>query len=450
MERLQNIELAAIWQFFWKQPWSFKFISLYLFFEYVRPQSIYEPLSGLPWPTWCLAGALGTCVLEGRTLKRFSSADLWLVLYLVVVLLSSRFAWDPSLAYPMLYFFFSWVAVYFLITRLVDNEAKYFFYIGLFLLFSLKMSQHATRSLIGRGFAFDGWGASGAPGFFRNSGEMAIQMCIFLPLSYYFLRVVGPRLKTLTRQWKYWIVLALPVTAVLSIIASTSRGGQIGAAAVVLWMVLHSPKRVRMLTIGAVACVAGWLMLPAQQKARFTEMGDDDTSQARLIMWEDALEVTRDHPVLGIGYENWVEYYRAHYPHRDNFQVVHNIFLQASTELGLIGLGVFVVMIFWTLRMNAVTRRRMRSVPDGRFFYFISMGLDAGLIGFLVAGSFVTVLYYPYFWINYALTAALYTLSKDKLDAARRAHRAVVLAGSTPPAPPGRPSHAAAIRPAPG
>ena len=38
----------------------------------------------------------------------------------------------------------------------------------------------------------------------------------------------------------------------------------------------------------------------------------------------------------------------------------------------------------------------------------MSHGLDSALVAYLVAGFFVTVLYYPFFWINLAFTVSLY------------------------------------------
>ena len=47
---LRSLKPAAIWRFLKKQPPSFWFVSTYLFFEYVRPQQIYErhPRATLP------------------------------------------------------------------------------------------------------------------------------------------------------------------------------------------------------------------------------------------------------------------------------------------------------------------------------------------------------------------------------------------------------------------
>jgi hypothetical protein len=45
-------------------------------------------------------------------------------------------------------------------------------------------------------------------------------------------------------------------------------------------------------------------------------------------------------------------------------------------------------------------------------------GLDAALIGFLASGFFVTVLFYPFFWINLAMTVALYNAALHKVQQA--------------------------------
>ena len=415
MRRFERMEFSAFFRFFFKQPLSLVFLSFYLLFEYVRPQSIYAPLEGLPWATWCMAGAVFALVLEGRLFKRWSSADIPLLLYTGVLFLSCHYAIYPARAWGELYVFLTWVIVYFLITRAVDNDARYFFFMGLFMLFSLKMSQHATRSLVARGFSFEAWGASGAPGWFQNSGEMAIQMTIFLPISYYFLKALEPHLKGLTKRWKYWLIVALPATAALALVASSSRGGQIGGAAVLIFMIWRGKNRLKRLVILGAVVAAGWLVLPDQQRARFESMGEDETSQTRMTYWKDGIAVTKEHPVLGIGYENWIAYYGRNFQgFEGRRQLVHNVFLQASAELGYMGLAAFLLMIGWTFRMNAKTRKRMKARQDGRYLFYMAYGLDAALVGFMVSGFFVTVLYYPYFWINYSLTAALFTVARDK------------------------------------
>jgi len=409
LARLQRLEFGAYWRFFLKQPPSFWLISLYLFFEYVRPQSIYPSLDVLPWAQWTILGCAAAAVAEGKLGKAFDAADHWLLLFAAVLIASCFTAYVPAEAFSELTIFLTWLLIYLLITRVVDSEAKFFFFYFLFLLFSLKMSQHATRSWFGHGLQFRSWGATGAPGWFRNSGEMAIQMTIFLPMSVYFALALRPHLAGLAKRWKYWVVMLVPASAGMSLLASSSRGGQLGGAAVGLWMLLRSRERVRALVLAGVVGVCAFALLPAEQRTRFTEMGEDDTSIGRITLWHNGIEIANDHPVLGVGYNNWLRYYGDHgYRSGSGSQLPHNIFVQAGAELGYTGLAAFLVLIGMTFRMNYLTRRRARRLPDGRTFQLMALGFDAGLIGFMASGFFVTVLYYPYFWINYAMTAALY------------------------------------------
>ena len=126
-------------------------------------------------------------------------------------------------------------------------------------------------------------------------------------------------------------------------------------------------------------------------------------------------------PVLGIGYGNWLTYYSAHYVDTraawydpaGRVQLPHNIFIHCMAELGYVGLGVFLVLIIVTLRLNHQTRRLARAGPGASngFAIELAYGLDGAMISFLVCGSFVTVLYYPFFWINLAFTVALNSIA---------------------------------------
>ena len=45
----------------------------------------------------------------------------------------------------------------------------------------------------------------------------------------------------------------------------------------------------------------------------------------------------------------------------------------------------------------------------------MTYGLDMGLVGYLVAGTFVTVFYYPFFWVQIAFIVALHNITKNKV-----------------------------------
>lgn len=394
--------VRELWRFLRQQPSSFWLINVYLFVEYVRPQSIWPALDVLPWGLLIVLLTLGALLLEGTPPKLRTAAGPVLVIYSIVVILSSFTAIYPAVSFAQWELYFSWVLIYVLITNTVTTEKRFFVFMLAFLLYSFKMSQHGFRSWAASGFAFRNWGVTGAPGWFHNSGEFGIQMCIFLPLSVEFF--LGTR--QYWNRWIRWLLLAFPVTAVGSIVASSSRGALVGAGLVGCWWVARSKRRVRtiiaMVLLGAIT----WAVVPPEQKARFTTAGEDRTSTTRIERWEAGLKMANERPVFGIGYANWAAYYGP---------LSHNIFVEALAELGYTGLLAFLALITVTFVLNARTRKLARRLRSP-FMMHAAYGLDGALIGFIGSGFFVTVLYYPYFWINLAMTVSLQI-------AAQHAHR---------------------------
>lgn len=409
---LFKVDVRAIWRFLRSEPASFWFINIYLFFEYVRPQSIWTSLDVLPWSEIMLIMALAAMLLEGKMPGLRTILAPLLVVYSLIVVLSSFTAIYPEASYAGWKLYFSWVLIFFLITNIVTSEKRFFIFMLAFLLYSFKMSQHGFRSWVGNGFGFSSWGVSGAPGWFQNSGEFGIQMCIFLPLSVEFALALRSRWS----KWKRWFFYFLPVTAVSGLVASSSRGALLGGAAVGLWWIARSKHRVRALLITVVLAGATWWVVPQQSKDRFATAGEDKTSIERMDRWKAGRQMAAQHPALGIGYNNWETYYGP---------LSHNIFIQAGAELGYSGLLAFLALIVGTFVVNARTRKTLRKIPrDTVFLRHMAYGLDGALIGFLASGFFVTVLYYPFFWINLAMTVALSVTARRTAREAGTARRA--------------------------
>ena len=100
---------------------------------------------------------------------------------------------------------------------------------------------------------------------------------------------------------------------------------------------------------------------------------------------------------------------------------IHNSTLQAAAETGFPGAGLFFAMIALSFHLNAQTRRRSRRMgPWKEAFRGMATGLDAGMLGFLVASQFMSVLYYPIFWVSFGLTTAVSETSRKVARAAAR------------------------------
>lgn len=405
---LEDLSPRAIWAFLKGQELSYWLLCFYFFLEYVRPQDIWTSLAVVPWGQVSLiACAVALLVERGRRLRMATPGTGLLLVFTGLVLLSSVLGYDTARAIEGWTTYFNWLLVFFLAINILDSREKFLVFMLFFLLWSFKMSQHAARSWAGAGFRFRDWGVVGIGGWFHDSGEFGIQMVIFFVLSSYMLASFWGRW-----NWgKRLLFAVLPLTAAIAVLGTSSRGAQLGLVAAVGFMVLQT-RSIKAITAAAGAGLVVLLLLPQQQVQRFEEAGEDRTSQTRITLWEDGLEIMNRHPLIGVGYDNWLPYYRKRY---GGSLVPHNIFVEAGAELGYPGLVVFLLLAGATFRLNWKTRRMTRWFVDSDgFLRNMSLGLDAALVGYLVCGLFVTVLYYPFFWINFAMSGALYLIARDR------------------------------------
>lgn len=403
---LYSLSPSKMWSAVKRQGAPFWLLCVYLIFEYVRPQTIWPALDVAPFAMMSLLGAAVALVIAPRDSGGTKSfATVLMVIFQVVILISSVQAYQPSESYKWFSLFFSWLVIYYLIVQIINTRVKFFLFMILYFLVNLKMAQHGFISWLANGFGFSSWGVSCAPGWFQNSGECGTQMAMIFPMWIYFIFSLG----------KYWpknvrlLMWALPVMALGTVVATGSRGALLALVVASSFMVVKSQYRIRAIILLTLIGGVVFLVTPPEFKERFNEAGEDRTSQTRLMYWGHGIEILKEYPVLGVGYRNWIPYYSDHWPEDSPFQGVelpHNIFLEIGTELGWAGLVMYAILIVFTFVCNYRSRRAALIVDD-RFLFYMAHGLDAALVAFLVSGQFVSVAYYPFFWINLAFSVSL-------------------------------------------
>ena len=96
-------------------------------------------------------------------------------------------------------------------------------------------------------------------------------------------------------------------------------------------------------------------------------------------------------------------------------QLPHNIYIQVAAESGVLGFLGFLLLVIYAFVINARTRKLALQLKH-KLYYFMTYGFSMGLVGYLVAGTFVTVFYYPFFWVQIALIVALHNITKNKFE----------------------------------
>jgi O-antigen ligase len=93
----------------------------------------------------------------------------------------------------------------------------------------------------------------------------------------------------------------------------------------------------------------------------------------------------------------------------DYFRTAHNSFLLAAVETGLIGLFFWIGLVYFAFKGLSLVQKNDISLKP------YALGLQAGLIGFLVAAFFLSRTYITLPYIIFALSAALFNITKEKL-----------------------------------
>jgi O-antigen ligase len=416
-------------RFFFRQPPSFWCICCYLFFEYVRPQQIYLWLPQVPYNKIALILTAVCAVVEGKRI-RWGAVETLLMMFLAVVLISSALAIFPTVSFDRLSEYTNWVFIYFLLSNTVDTEGRFIVFIVFFMMWNFKMSLHGSKSWAADGFRFRDWGTGGSPGFFDNSGEFGIEMVVMTAMLIPW--IVG--LKQYWNKWKLYAWLFIGSTAVCGVVGSSSRGALIALGAVALLRLSSAKYKWRALIGIAAAAGFVWVLMPAEAKARYTTIGQDATSLQRKQLWKEGIAMLQAYPTFGIGYRNWIAYHTWKFPDEQHL-VPHNIFVECGAEMGYSGVLAFVALIAANVALNRRTRKLLKGRTDGRFMSMMTQGLDASLLGYLTAAMFVTVFYYPFFWINLALSAALHNAALERIESSSTAVRAKVPPQSRRPIP---------------
>jgi O-antigen ligase len=415
LEAFHALRWRSIWGYFRQESFAFWMVCGYLFFEYVRPQSIFPALDFLPWPRLFLLGALAGWMADRKSRWVSAPAHKWMILFLLVIIASIYAAQYPDISKAHFSDFLSWFIVYFALVLNVNNPRRLYILLLIFLAASFKLSFSLALRWAMRGFSFTSWGLQGPPGYFTNSGELSIQMLVFAPIAYRMYQVMKPHLT----RWKQVLMVLMPTTAAMTIIGASSRGAQLGLVYVVYALFLKGRISIRSIAVTAVLAGAVYYAIPDAQMERFAQTGKDKTSEQRLRYWTRGVDMLNEFPVLGVGFFNFIPYFESRYPDDmlyESAQLPHNIFVQVATDAGYSGLFMYSMIIVQIFAANRRTTKLAPALDDEQQFYkSLVSGLNVGTVAFLIAGQFVSVAYYPFIWMNLALSVATEQICRNQV-----------------------------------
>jgi len=205
------------------------------------------------------------------------------------------------------------------------------------------------------------------------------------------------------------ILLGIILCNSFCIIFLFSRAAYVGFAAglFVLFAIKNKKLLIPLILIGIFWQVA----LPERVQERILMTTDDygeldPSSASRLVVWDQALGLFSDSPIIGVGFG---VFRNLDYRLGDT----HNIFIKILVEQGIIGLFIFLLLIF----IMFVQGIKLFTGGDDRVSQGLGLGFSMCIIVLLVNNMFGDRWTYmelsAYFWVFAGLVARLNSISND-------------------------------------
>lgn len=377
----------------------FALLLIYLFFEYGRPQSLFRPLAVLHAPALSAIVLAALLFLRGKV-RLTERQTLLFVLLLGLMVVHGPIAvnnyWALTVFIAMGLNFVAYLAL----VHFVDDEERF----GKLVEWWLRI--HVLVAFVGilnKG--------TGAGGFLGDENDLCLTLNMVLPFPF-FLAMSAPK------SWKRIYYIALACLFLFVIVLTESRGGFIGLAATGVYCWWKSKRKLLSATIVAVLVVFMALAAPSSYWDEVRSIADENTEAnpygtgaARYYKWKVGWGLFLENPIIGVGQGNYPWNVHEHEQERDlSFhqrsmagRQAHSLYFTLMPELGLIGtvlFGSMVLLTFRDLRHSQKWRASSGTAADGALpVAALAMALEASLVGYLASGVFLSVLYYPNFWL---------------------------------------------------
>jgi O-Antigen ligase len=274
----------------------------------------------------------------------------------------------------------------------------------------LGLAQADLRQIVGTTNGYRSAGPLGDPNFY------GLMLAAVVPLA--AMRLWDERRPVLRAAAALSIVLL-----VAGVGLTYSRGALIALVVGTAGLVLAMRLPVRTLLMGGVVLLALVALAPSHYLERLTSIGQADHSfQGRVGSQDVALAMFADHPLFGVGADN---YGTTYVPYAQQLHAVdaastaHDLYLATLAETGLIGLVAFGGAMFAVFRTGWQRRTAALRTAD-RSAAGLATGSSLALATYLTGCLFLPLAYPRYLWIfaGLALSSALPSARAHRLHAA--------------------------------
>jgi putative inorganic carbon (HCO3(-)) transporter len=380
----------------------------------------WEDMLAYPTATLTVVKGIGLLLMIAYLLRllvrrehlRLPSTAGFVLALAVLVLVSLIASPDPAEGVAKTLRYLLFIAFFFLVIQLVTTRDQL---IRLLKVLTLSASAAAVYGLL---VFFTGEdGRAGGPIGDPNDFGFVLMSC--LPIAIFFL-LEEPR-----RRWLWGACAVLLVAATF---ATLSRGALVGFVALIVWAVVTrrvSLKGALAAGLALVAAAAAALVIWGPLITERIELKSGraaESAQARRSLWDAALLMTADHPVLGVGpgrYGTESPAYVRNNPDVIPDPAVHNSYLDVMVESGIFALIAFLGFLLATWHLLSRAHREADAAGD-RTMRRLALAMLGALLVAIVSGTFLSQQLSMPFWLFGALATVVAGIAVRGVGAADR------------------------------
>jgi putative inorganic carbon (HCO3(-)) transporter len=372
---------------------------------YFRPYELIPALSSLTSMAFVLA--ISTLIiffptqlaLEGNLTARPREVNL-LLLLCVAGLLSIPLAINPKEAWDTFNdTFIKAVLMFIVMINVARTKWRLRGLLFLGIAVSVYLSLEAIEDYQLGNLTVEGYRVAGSiGGMFGNPNDMALHLATIFPITVALLF-------TTRNIFVKLIYASCGALMVAGLVVTFSRGGSLalaGAIGVICWKMGRKHRLSVMLSL-FVFMGAFLVLAPGNYGERLGSIVDHSrdsfgSANMRQQVLIRSIIVAAKHPLFGVGMGNF---------HTVSIRelVSHNAYTQVAAEMGVAAMIIYIMFMLTPFKRLREIERETFDARQGSRYYYMSIGLQASIIAYMIGSFFASVAYhwYVYYLVGYSI-----------------------------------------------
>ena len=241
--------------------------------------------------------------------------------------------------------------------------------------------------------------------YIADNNDMALALVISVPIIWYLF----------LNAEKKWLRISLAGVAFFTVVAAVgtySRGALLAGIAMFVFLWLKGQHKLRTGLALLVILPLILTMMPEQWFDRMQSIGEykeDASALGRFNAWLFAINVAKNH-ILGGGFNVFTPgMFFVYAPDPLDPHAAHSIYFRVLGEHGVLGLGIFILFMFFAWRTGTRVQKFCRRKSELKWASDLAGMSQVSLIGFAVGGAFLSL---AYFDLYYNIVAILVLMEK--------------------------------------